>query len=93
MDENRIRKEIAKIASSPKNVRFESLVTLLDNHVRHLFPQYNHPSGKGSHHAFTVGGRTFTIVKPKQGCVKKVYVEYFLEAMEEVGLYDPEEEA
>jgi hypothetical protein len=35
-----------------------------------------------------VGDQTFTIVKPSSGCVKEVYVRKFLDAMEELGLYE-----
>ncbi len=88
MDETLIKKEIAKIARSPKNVRFESLVTLLDNHIRRCFPQVQPPTGAGFTSCIHGRGENSTIVKPKQGCVKRVYVDYFLEAMEAVGLYD-----
>lgn len=90
MDADRVRKRIADIASSPKNVRFDELETLLDNHVRHLFPagRYNHHNPGGSHHAFTVGDQTFTVPRPTSGCVKEVYVKKFLNAMEELGLYE-----
>ena len=90
MDADRIRKKIAEFASSPKNVRFDELAALLDNHIggpNGLFPEgYNHHGG--SHHAFTVGGRTFKIAEPKTGCVKQIYVKHFLNAMEELGLYE-----
>jgi len=91
MDEERIRKRIAEIAESPKNVRFEDLVSLLDNHLAQLYANYNHRDS-GSHHAFTVGNQTFTVVKPHTGCIKRVYIEKFLDAMEELLLYDPEEQ-
>ena len=75
------------MASSPKNVRFDELATLLDNHIRYHFPgQYNHHGCP--HHAFTVGGQTFNIAEPKSGPVKEIYVKKFLDAMEEIGLYE-----
>jgi hypothetical protein len=95
MDVERIGLKIAQIAKSPKNVRFEELESLLENHIRHLFAKYDHRP-KGSHHVFTLsddrrGTRTFTIVKPNEGCLKKVYVMVFLDAMNELGLFDAEE--
>ncbi|MGH9454169.1 MAG: hypothetical protein ACRD2O_09400 [Terriglobia bacterium] len=92
MDVERIKKRIVQIAESPKNVRFDEFTNLLDNHVAHLYANFNHRDS-GSHHAFTVGSQTFNIAKPHGGgCVKKVYVEKFLGAMEELGLYDLEEQ-
>jgi hypothetical protein len=89
MDADRITKKIAEFASSPKNVRFDEIETLLENHIQHLFAgRYNHRNPGGSHHAFTVGDQTFTIPKPTSGCVKEVYVKKFIRAMEELGLYE-----
>jgi hypothetical protein len=89
MDVDRIRKKIAEFASSPKNVRFDELATLLDNHICDLYPaQYNHHTSGGSHHSFTVGDQTFTIRKPSSGRLNQVYVKHFLNAMEELGLYE-----
>lgn len=91
MDRQRIRAKIREMAANPKAIRFDEIVNLLDNHVGPLFPNYNHHH-KGSHHAFTVGKQTFTIPKPHAGQVKKRYVMSFLDAMQMVGLYDPESE-
>ena len=85
----RIRKNIEEIAASPKNVDFDELVSLLDNHIGKMYANYNHHGNP--HHAFTVGQQTFNIAKPRQGCVKKVYIEKFLDAMQALGLHDPEE--
>jgi hypothetical protein len=90
MDVDRIKARVADLAKSPKNVRFEELETLLDSHIGHLFGNYSHRD-RGSHHAFTLGDKTFNIKKPNAGCVNKVYVRQFLNVMEELGLYDPEE--
>jgi hypothetical protein len=91
MDIKRIRAKIADFASHPKHVRFDELETLLDNHIKYLFPNYSHHGNP--HHAFTVGGSTFNISKPHGGgFVKKRYIEFFLEAMEAVNLYDPEDD-
>jgi hypothetical protein len=90
MDLARLRKRIKEIADSPKNVRFDELSNLLDNHIKPLFGDYNHHGNP--HHAFTVGGQTFNISEPHRGNVKEVYVRKFLEAMEVVGLHEPEEE-
>ncbi len=88
MDINRIKARIADIASKPKNVRFDELETLLDNHIGPLFENYNHHGNP--HHAFTVGEHTFNVPKPHGGgFVKKRYIEFFLEAMEAVDLYNP----
>ena len=76
------------MAASPKNVRFDEIQSLLDNHVRPLFPDYSHHGNP--HHAFTVGGQTFNIAKPHAGCVKKHYIMSFLNVMAMVDLYDPE---
>jgi hypothetical protein len=89
MDRNRIVSRIREISESRKNVRFPELVSLLDNHIGPLFPTYNHHGS--AHHAFTVGDRTFTIPKPRRGCVKKVYIDQFLDAMEAVGLWSMED--
>ena len=90
MDLQRIRKRIRDIAASPKNIRFDELANLLDNHVSALFPNYNHHH-RSSHHAFTLGGQTFTVAEPKRGNLKEVYVKEFLNHMEALELYDPEE--
>ena len=90
MDLQRIRKRIREFAASPKNVHFDELATLLDNHISALFSNYNHHHSS-SHHAFTVGSETFTIAESKRGNLKEVYVKEFLNHMEAVGLYDPEE--
>lgn len=76
------------MAASPKSVRFDEIENLLDTHIRPLFPDYSHHGNP--HHAFTVRGQTFNIAKPHAGCVKKPYIMKFLDAMEIVGLYDPE---
>ena len=89
MDLNRIRQRIKDIAASPKNVRFDELVALLDSHIGPMYPNYNHHGSP--HHAFTVGNRTFNIAEPKRSHVKEKYVAYFLEAMEALGLYDAED--
>lgn len=81
---------IREFATSPKNVRFKDLELLLDNHIRLLFPDYNHHGS--AHHTFTLGGRTFNIAKPHRGFVKKPYIANFLEAMEAVGLFVSGEE-
>ena len=89
MDLERIKTKIREIAASPKNVEFSELVALLDNHIGPMYENYNHHGNP--HHAFTLGTRTFNIAQPKRGNVKKVYVDKFLEAMEALELYDPEE--
>lgn len=89
MDLERIRRRIREIADSPKNVRFDELSNLLDNHISVLFSNYNHHGSP--HHAFTLGNETFTIAEPKRGNLKEVYVKEFLTHMEALGLYDPEE--
>lgn len=88
MDVKRIRARIREMAASPKSVRFDEIENLLDTHIRPLFPDYSHHGNP--HHAFTLGGQTFNIAKPHAGRVKKPYIMKFLEAMEVVGLYDPE---
>lgn len=88
MNRDRLIAAIQEIASSPKNVRFEDLVKLLDGHIGPLFGNYNHHGNP--HHAFTLGKCTFNVAKPHKGCVKKAYIDGFLEAMETVGLYTPE---
>ena len=89
MDLPRIKARILEIASNPKNVDFEDLIRLLDNHIGPLYQNYNHHGSP--HHAFTLGGETFNVSQPKRGPVKKPYVEKFLDAMEALELYDPEE--
>jgi hypothetical protein len=90
MDRQRIRAKIREMAASPKAVRFDEIVNLLDNHIGPLFPNYSHRNRGGSHHAFTIDRQTFNIPKPNAGQVKKPYIMKFLEAMEMVDLYDPE---
>ena len=90
MDVERIKARIAELAESPKNVRFQEIERLLENHIRHLYGNYNHHQSS-SHHAFTVGGKTFTITEPNSGALKVKYVKHFLEAMEELGLYERED--
>jgi len=89
MDLRRIRERIQEIAASPKNVRFEELIALLDNHIGPMYPNYKHRPG--SHHAFVLMDETFTIPVPKGSCLKPVYVRKFLDAMEGLGLYSPGE--
>jgi len=90
MDRERIGQALRNIASRPMNVRFREIETLLENHVRVIFPNFNHHGGR--HHTFTVGNQTFCIAEPHH-CpfVKKVYVEILLEAMEALGLYERED--
>lgn len=89
MDLDRIRQRIKEIGASPKNVHFEDLENLLENHIGPMFANYNHHGNP--HHAFTVGDQTFNVARPHQGCIKERYVQYFLEAMRALGLYEPEE--
>jgi hypothetical protein len=88
MDLQRIRAKIREMAASPKNVRFDEIENLLDNHIGPLFLDYSHHGNP--HHAFTVGGQTFNIAKPHSGRVKRKYIMNFLDAMEMIDLYDPE---
>jgi hypothetical protein len=91
MDVVRIRARIAEIAASPKNVRIEELVSLLDNHIGPLYANYNH-HGSG-HHAFTLGDQTFNVAHPHKTFVKPVYIKVFLRAMEALGLHIPDDES
>jgi hypothetical protein len=88
MDKQRIRATIREMADSPKNVRFDEVENLLENHIGPLYADYSHHGNP--HHAFTVGGQTFNIAKPHAGCVKKPYIMKFLDAMAMIDLYDPE---
>jgi len=92
MDFQRLKDRIAELSESPKNVRFDQMESLLDNQIRQLFAKYDHRP-RGSHHVFTLsdpirGSRTITLVKPIRGPIKQCYVKEFLDAMEELGLYD-----
>jgi hypothetical protein len=89
MDRDRLESRIREISASRKNVRFSELVSLLDKHIAPLFSPYNHHGNP--HHAFTVGNQTFNIAEPKRGCVKKVYINQFLDAMQALGLWNPED--
>ena len=89
MDLARIRTRIREIAASPKNVDFAEFVSFLNNHIGPMYSNYNHHGNP--HHAFTLGTATFNVAQPKRGCVKKIYIEKFLQAMESLGLYEPEE--
>jgi hypothetical protein len=93
MDDARLKKRVQEIAESVKNVRFEDLCTLLDNHIKPFCDarglSYDHRNPPGSHHAFTVGKWSFNLVKPHgTPLLKRVYVESFLEAMEHINLYE-----
>ena len=95
MDDARLKQRVQEITESVKNVRFEDLVTLLDNHIKPFCEarklSYDHRNPRGSHHAFTVGSKTFTLVKPLghgTSLLRKQYVESFLGAMEHLGLYE-----
>jgi len=93
MDDARLKQRVQKIAESNKNVRFEELCNLLDNHIQPFCDarrlSYDHRNPPGSHHVFTVGLDTFTVVKPHgTPLLKKRYVESFLEAMEHIKLYE-----
>jgi hypothetical protein len=90
MDRDRIRARPVELGGRRRSVRFRELESILENHVRHLFPNCNHHGRP--HDAFTVGDQTFCIAEPHPGpFVKKVYVDAFLNAMEAVGLYKAEE--
>lgn len=96
MDDARLKKRVLEFAESVKNVRFEELCSLLDNHIRPFCEarglKYDHRNHGSSHHVFLVGGsRPFTIVKPHghgTPLLSKQYVESFLEAMENINLYE-----
>ena len=77
------------MAGRVKHVGFEEIVGLLDKHIGPLYPNYNHHGS--SHHAFTLESETFTIPKPHGKFVKEYAVKNFLEAMEALGLHEPEE--
>jgi hypothetical protein len=91
MDRDRVIARVREIAANRKNTRFSELESLLDNHIRYLVPTYNHHGSP--HHAFTVGRSTFNISEPKQGALKKPYINQFLDAMAAEGLFDPEEDS
>jgi hypothetical protein len=93
MDDDRLKLRVRQIASSVKNVRFDELLALLDNHVQPYCQArelpYAHRNPRGSHHGFTVGSNTFNVVTPHgTSLVKRAYVQDFLDAMEEIGLYE-----
>jgi len=95
VDDARLKRRVLEIAESVKNVRFEELCTLLDNHIKPFCEarglSYDHRNRGSSHHAFTVGSKTITLVKPHghgTSLLNKRYVERFLEAMEHITLYE-----
>lgn len=93
MDDARLKQRVQKIAASVKNVRFDDLCTLLDNHIKPYCEvrglSYDHRNSSGSHHVFVVGANTFNLVNPHGGSLLKwKYVESFLEAMEQINLYE-----
>ena len=95
MDEARLKQRVKDFAANVKNVRDDDLFTLLDNHIKPYCQSkglnYDHRNHGGSHHAFTVGSRTFAVTKPHgTSLLKPVYIRLFLEAMEPVGLYEEE---
>lgn len=71
-------------------MRFDELEGLLDKHIGPMFPNYNHHGSP--HHAFTVGTETFNIPEPKGKFVMKYAVDKFLDKMEAVGLFEPEDD-
>lgn len=90
MDQKRIQDAIRELARNIGHVRFREIENLLDKHIGPRFPNYNHHGCP--HHAFTVGASTFNIAEPRKGhFVKPVYVRSFLEAMEAIGMYQPED--
>lgn len=87
MDRRRLNEALREIAGRTKHVRFRELQSLLDNHIRPLYGNYNHHGSP--HHAFTVGSETFNIAEPKGSAfLKKAYVVRFLHAMEALGLME-----
>jgi hypothetical protein len=93
MDDARLKRRVRKIAESVKNVRYEELLTLLDKQIKPFCEakglSYDHRHSTGSHHAFTVGAKTFNVVKPSgTPLLKQWYVKDFLEAMEHINLYE-----
>ena len=68
MRKTKVWKRVQEIAESVKNVRFEDLCTLLDNHIRPFCEarglSYDHRNPSGSHHVFLVGSERFNLVKP-----------------------------
>jgi hypothetical protein len=93
MNDDRLKQRIREIAESVKNVRDEELFALLDNHIQPFCQMrglpYDHRNRGGSHHVFTVGACTFNIVKPHgTSLLKSAYVRAFLEAMEEIDLWE-----
>jgi hypothetical protein len=93
MDDARLKQRVQEIAESIKNVRYEDLVTLLDHHIKPYCEarglSYDHRYSTGSHHAFVVGTNRFNLVKPHgTPLLKRPYVESFLEAMEDINLYE-----
>src|SRR5262245_50202948 len=92
MDLEKIKKEIADIASRPNGVEFSEI----DRIVRHLGTiGYRVSSRAGTHlHLFVVGSERFTVCKhnPKRKELKSVYVRNFLTTMTALELYDPHPE-
>jgi hypothetical protein len=93
MDDARLKERVQKIAESVKNVRFDDLCTLLDHHIKPFCAarglSYDHRNSGGSHHVFIVGSKPFNLVKPHgTPLLKRAYVESFLEAMEQINLYE-----
>ncbi|MGH9467389.1 MAG: hypothetical protein ACRD1Y_08535 [Terriglobales bacterium] len=89
MDRRRIAKRVRAILSSPKNVRFDTVISLLDKHIAHEFPgEYTHNAPAGSHHAFTIRDQTFSIPRPHGGHVKEYYIKRLKGALEELGVFD-----
>jgi hypothetical protein len=66
IDDARLKQRVLEIAASVKNVRFEDLCTLLDNHIKPFCEasglSYDHRNRSGSHHAFTVESKRFNLV-------------------------------
>jgi hypothetical protein len=89
MDLARIKDHVRQMAANSKNVRFEEIDVFIRQQLIASFGGSSRSNG--SHHTYTVADRTFGIPR-RSGQIKLCYVRSFLEAMEALGLYDPESE-
>ncbi len=75
---SQIDKLLNKICNLSDDVRFQELCKVMEHYEYQVIP----PTGGGSHYKFVKSGHE-TIVIPKHGSVKRVYIEKIKQIIEE----------
>lgn len=84
---DRVRADIRELANRPKNVEFDEVQRI----VKQLGEFYATSSRSTRHGTlFNVGGRRFFVCShnPGNAQIKKCYVDDFIDAMTDLGLYE-----